>query len=93
VIQVNDTGGGWWAMGLAAADSDDLWLALADEITVRLTLEQLQHKPGLDFANDTEHLRSWSEMLPVAITHVLATESFLDLDGLDEATLARYRTE
>lgn len=93
VIQVNDTGGGWWAIGLAASGSDDLWLALADEITVRLTLEQLQHKPGLDFANDTEHLRSWSEVLPVAITHVLATESFLDLEGLDEETLARYRTE
>jgi hypothetical protein len=30
-------------------------------------------------------------VLPIMVTHILATESFLDLEGLDEATLQRFR--
>lgn len=91
LIQVTDTSGGFWALGLTVDGREELWLALADEITLRLLLEQLRRTPGIQLSDARDHLATYSDILPVVITHLLATESFLDLEGLDEATLARFR--
>jgi hypothetical protein len=90
-IQVTDTSRSFWALGITVEDRRELWLALADEITVRLLLEQLRRTAGLKLEQQVGHLDAWADALPVVITHLLATESFLDLEGLDEATLARFR--
>ena len=89
MIHVQDTAGGLWALGISAQDDPELWLLVADEITARLFLEQLQRTPDLVLDTTTNHLAAWNAVLPVALTHLLATESFLDLDGLDAGTLTR----
>jgi hypothetical protein len=91
LIQVTDTSGGFWALGLCVEGREELWLALADEITLRLLLEQLRRTPGIQLTDAGDRLDPYTDILPVVITHLLATESFLDLEGLDEATLARFR--
>jgi hypothetical protein len=91
LIQISDTSGRLWALGLCVEGRQELWLALADEITLRLLLEQLRRTPGIELADTRDHLTAYAETLPVVITHLLATESFLDLEGLDEATLASFR--
>jgi hypothetical protein len=90
-IHVEDAARDYWAIGISADDDPTLWLALADEMTTRLFLEQLRQTPGLAFESQTSHLERWSGVLPVVLTHLLATESFLDFEGLDEQTLARAR--
>jgi hypothetical protein len=91
MIQVTDTSRGFWALGLTVEGRQELWLALADEITLRLLLDQLRGTPKLRLTDARDHLERYADVLPVVITHLLATESFLDLEGLDEATLARFR--
>ncbi|HEY4896902.1 MAG TPA: hypothetical protein VII01_12520 [Solirubrobacteraceae bacterium] len=88
-VRVEDTSGVFWATGLQVGEDSALWLHLGDEVTVKLMLDQLRHTPGLDLREDASHLRAWSRRLQIAITHVLATESFLDLQGLDSDTIRR----
>jgi hypothetical protein len=90
VIHIDDTSGAYWANAIRIGDEPTLWLHVADEITVKLMLDQLRRTPGLTIEDGTDHLRAWTEVLPIAVTHVLATESFLDLEAIDAETLARH---
>jgi len=81
-IHVADTSASYWAATFLAEDQPELWMAVADEITVRLLLEQLQRTPGLHCEQTTSHLTAWSDLLPSVLTHLLATESFLDFEGM-----------
>jgi len=82
LIEVNDTAGGRWALALTASNQPTLWITLTDEITARLLLEQLDRTPELQLTHGTEHITRWKEVLPIALTHLLATESFFDFAGL-----------
>jgi hypothetical protein len=82
LVEITDTAGGRWALAISASNQPLLWLALADEITVRLLLDQLQRTDGLQLIHGTDHIEEWSDLLPIMLTHLLATESFFDFEGL-----------
>jgi hypothetical protein len=99
MVQISDTSGTFWALALStdqpshdsASELPDLWLAVLDEVTAGLLLQQLQRTEGLSFSSSTADVERWGNLFAVAVTNLLATEPFLDLEGLDEATLARFR--
>jgi hypothetical protein len=82
LVEVNDPSGGRWAVAVSASNQPVLGLAVGDEITARLLLEQLQRTPAIRFTHATAHLDQWRDVLPIALTHLLATESFVDFNGL-----------
>ncbi|MEA2361311.1 MAG: hypothetical protein QOD71_456 [Thermoleophilaceae bacterium] len=82
MVHIDDTSASRWALALSAEEDSALWLLVSDEITVRLFLEQLLRTPGLRCDQGTAHLSGWAAILPIALTHLLATESYLDLEGL-----------
>jgi len=83
-FEITDAAGGRWALAISASNQPLLWLALADEITVRLLLEQLHRTDGLQLLHGTDHIEEWRELVPIALTHLLATESFFDFEGLKD---------
>jgi hypothetical protein len=99
MLQIADTSGTYWALALttdepspdARAVLPDLWLAVLDEVTAGLLLQQLQQTQGLSLASSTADIERWGNLLGVAVTNLLATEPFLDLEGLDEVTLSKFR--
>jgi hypothetical protein len=89
IFRVNDTTGVFWASALRIGEDPAIWLHLADEVTVKLLLDQLRATTGLRLDLSPAHARNCATVLSHVITELLATESFLDLQGLDRATVRR----
>ncbi len=89
VIRVGDTTGVYWATALLVGEDPAMWLHLGDEVTVKLQLDQLRGTDGLLLDVSPDHVQDAAPLLTQVISHLLATESFLDLRGLDPTTLSR----
>jgi hypothetical protein len=81
-LQVNDTGGRRSALLFTADDGQVWWLVVADDVTVRLMIEYLRGHLGTALRVDPEALGDIRDAATIAITHVLATESFTSFDAL-----------
>lgn len=93
LVRINDTGGVYWAAVLRVGDGPAIWLQVGDEMTVKLTLKQLQGLEGLQFDLAPEHIGGDQPLINDAVAHILATESFLDIQGLDPDTIRRVTAE
>lgn len=89
VIRINDTTGMYWATALRVGEDPAIWLHLGDELTVKLLLDQLRGTSGLLLDVSPDHIHDVTALLTHLISHLLATESFLDLLGLDPDTISR----
>jgi len=83
-VEVADTAGTRHAAAMCADGDDTLWLAIADELGIKLLLNQLLATPGLAVTRTAEHLRGREDTLRVVLTYLLATEPFFDLAGFQE---------
>ena len=83
-IETTDTSGPRRGIGILTDDPRLLWLALGDGLGMDLLMRQLHDTAGLTIEGHGEHLRAWDDELPVILTHLLATESFFDLEGLED---------
>jgi hypothetical protein len=54
---------------------------MSDE-AAETVLDQLQRTDAVRLVHGTDHLAEWSDLLPIVLTHLLATESFFDFEGL-----------
>jgi hypothetical protein len=81
-LQVEDTGGRRAALLFTADDGHVWWLVVADDVTVRLMIEYLRGHLGASLRADPDALGEIREPALVAVTHVLATESFISFDAL-----------
>lgn len=68
---------------LAPEGSSVRWLYLGDEVSTSLMRYQLGTTTGIDVVDDPDLPVREGERMRVAITHLLATESFTDLEGLE----------
>lgn len=89
VLRVADTDGVYWAIALLVAEDPAVWLQVGDEMTVKLTLAQLRSIDGLKLDVSPTHAQHATTLLTDVAAHLLATESFLDLGGLDSETIRR----
>jgi hypothetical protein len=89
VLRIGDTGGVYWATALRVGEDQAIWLHLGDEVTAKLLLDQLHKTDGLSLDVSPRHLQAATPLITHVITHLLATESFLDLRGLDPDTINR----
>jgi hypothetical protein len=83
LIEIKDTAGPRRGVGISAGDPRLLWIAIGDELGTSLLMQQLRGTPDLRFDGGADHLQAWQEVLPALVTHLLATESFFDLEGLE----------
>jgi hypothetical protein len=83
-VRVADPAGTRHAAAMRADGEDTLWLAVADELGIKLLLNQLLATPGLTVTGTAEHLRGWEDTLRDVLTYLLATEPFFDFAGLQE---------
>lgn len=83
LIDITDTAGPQRGVGISAGDPRLLWLAIGDELGTSLLMQQLRSTPDLRFDGRADHLHDWQDVLPALVTHLLATESFFDLEGLE----------
>jgi hypothetical protein len=93
MVRVADTSGIVWALALQVGEYPSLWLHINDEVSVKLLRDQLRHTHGLAIEEREDHLDGRQAELTAAITHLLATESFFDLQGLDDATIRRVASQ
>ena len=89
MLRVADTSGVYWAIALQVGEDPSLWLHVNDEVSTKLLRDELRHTSGLTLAERDDHLAEREGAVTGAMTHLLATESFLDLQGLDDATIRR----
>jgi hypothetical protein len=82
VMQVEDTGGRRSALLFTADHGQVWWLVVADDVTVRLVIEYLRGHLGSALHVDPGALSAIREPVLVAVTNVLATESFTSFDAL-----------
>ncbi len=80
-ISVQDTSAEWHAVAFQVPGSDVLWLGIGDRITANF----LRHSVSGAIAVEDDHafLGAWTEPMRIALTHILATETFLDYAGLE----------
>lgn len=83
-VEVADTAATRHAAAMCAPGDDTLWLAVADELGIKLLLNQLLATPGLAVTRTAEHLRGREETLRDVLTCLLATEPFFDFAGFQE---------
>jgi hypothetical protein len=83
-VEVADTAGTRHAAAMCASGDDTLWLAIADELGIKLLLNQLLATSGLAVTRTAEHLRGREATLRDVLTHLLATEPFFDYAGSQE---------
>ena len=84
-LQVEDTAGRRGALLFTADDGRVWWLVVADDVTVRLMIEYLRGHLGTALRTDPQALDVIREPALVAITHILATESFTSFDAMGSA--------
>lgn len=79
-VSVEDTAGHWQGLAVEAGGGA-LWLGLGEQITVNF----LHHAVvgAIDVEEGAEFLAAWAEPMRVVITHLLATETYLDFAGLE----------
>jgi hypothetical protein len=85
-LQVDDTGGRRSALLFTADDGQVWWLVVADDVTVRLMIEYLRGYLGVSLRIDPAAFGAIREPALVAITHILATESFTSFDARGSAS-------
>jgi hypothetical protein len=68
---------------LAPEGSSIRWLYLGDEVSASLLRYQLDTTPGVEVVDDPGLPEREGTWVQVVVTHLLATESFTDLDGLE----------
>ncbi len=68
---------------MAPEGSSVRWLYLGDEVSTSLLRYQLGTTPGVRVVDDPGLPEREGTWLQVVVTHLLATESFTDLDGLE----------
>lgn len=83
IIDITDTEGSRRGLGICAEDPNVLWVALGDELGMDLLVRQLRDTPRLEFESTAAHLHEWGDALTPLVTHLLATEPFFDLEGLE----------
>jgi hypothetical protein len=81
-IDIEDTAGRRTALAMAPGDSAVWWLVIADDVTTRLMGEYLRGQLGDLLHTDPEQFTPVRAVATVAITHLLATESFASFDAL-----------
>lgn len=81
-LRVDDTGGRRAALLFTADDGHVWWLVVADDVTVRLVIEYLRGQLGALLRAAPDAFGAIREPALVAVTHVLATESFTSFDAL-----------
>lgn len=74
-VEVADTSGTRHAVAICADGDDTLWLAIADELGVKLLLSQLLATPGLAVTKTADHLRTREDTLRVVLTTCWLPES------------------
>jgi hypothetical protein len=82
VIEIDDTAGPRRALAVSPED-DTIWIAVGDHLGTDLLMRQLLDTTGLRVESSAAALRAWGDTLTALITHLLATEPFFDLSGLD----------
>ncbi|HMJ77936.1 MAG TPA: hypothetical protein VK507_18285, partial [Iamia sp.] len=68
---------------LAPEGSSVRWLYIGDEVSASLLRFQLETTPGVEVVDDPDLAEREGTWVRVVVTHLLATESFTDLDGLE----------
>lgn len=81
-LAVEDTSGRRAAL-VFTVDGQAWWLVVADDITVRLMIEYLRGHLGASLHVESAALEAVRGPAIVAITHILATESFTSFDALE----------
>ena len=81
-LNVADTAGSRVALAVHASGIPSIWLAIGSKAYIALMEQQLAGL-GVEIQWDRGFVADWSDTLRVALTHLLATESFVDLNGLD----------
>jgi hypothetical protein len=81
-LDVADTAGSRVALALHASGIPSIWLGIGSKAYIAL-MEQQMVGLGVEIQWDQAFLADWSDTLRVVLTHLLATESFVDLNGLD----------
>jgi hypothetical protein len=81
-VDVKDTGSQRSALLFTADNGAVWWLVVADDVTVRLMAEYLRGQLGPRLRSDLELFEPIRDSAIVAITHLLATESFVSFDAL-----------
>lgn len=72
-----------FAAAFVPADQQVLWLYLADEASVKLLVQQVSQTEGIVLVHGAKLDDPWRHALELASTHLLATESFIDMKGLE----------
>lgn len=68
---------------IEASNSSALWIFIADDIATGLLLAQLRLTDGVNVVTDAPIGERHRDTITIAATHLLATESFVDLNGLE----------
>lgn len=82
IIEINDTAGPRQAVAISP-DRETIWIAVADQLGANMLARQLLDTPNAKIESDASSLEDWGETLVPLLTHLLATESYFDLMGLD----------
>ena len=84
IIEIGDASGSTrYAAALEVSDADLLWLYLGDEVAVNLFMQQVQLTPSITLDPNGAVAEPWLPVIRIVTTHLLATESFVDLNGLE----------
>lgn len=70
------------AVAFRSTNSAALWLYVGDEVTSRLLTHVIGSATGIELELSDDLAAEQAQILRITLTHLLATESFTDLDGL-----------
>ena len=83
-VNVNDVSGEHRiAVAITVPPRPAVWVTIGDQMTAGLIGEQLERTPGVRLDRSAAHLEGWHDSLMVILTHLRATESFVDFGGLE----------
>jgi hypothetical protein len=71
------------AVAITVPPRPAVWVTIGDQMTAGLIGEQLERTPGVRLDLSAAHLEGWHDSLTVILTHLRATESFVDFGGLE----------
>jgi len=71
------------AVAITVPPRPAVWVTIGDQMTAGLIGEQLERTPGVRLDRSAAHLEGWHDSLMVILTHLRATESFVDFGGLE----------
>lgn len=82
-VTIDDPSGQREGLVLQVPGRAEQWIVLADLVTVNLLLDQLRATTDLNVASPPDQLADRLDVLRVAYSHLLASESFLGFTGLE----------